>query len=155
MLLLIDTFLLFSKLWRTSNICGNLFDLQRSSELSQRHWHHSPNNIKWLKQLQSHFHSAISHKSHHFPLYWCILCTATSYISSSNKNINNTARFSRLSFPFLWMFCFPINFRQLVLLDYENWKPNVCKSHHFHLLEIFHFISVMVFWRIQMFGWLL
>ena len=26
------------------------------SELPQKHWHHSHNNINWLKQSQSHFH---------------------------------------------------------------------------------------------------
>ena len=32
------------------------------------------------------------------------LCTATPNISSSNENINNTARVSRLSFCFLWLY---------------------------------------------------
>ena len=60
----------------------------------------SVGNRKWLKQFQSHFHWSILYKSHHFSRFWCIVCTATPNISSSNKNINNTARVSRL-FPFL------------------------------------------------------
>ena len=67
-LLLIDIFWLFRKVQHIRSICDNLFDLQRSSELP------------------------------HFLLFWCIHCMATPRISSSNKNINNTARVSRLSF---------------------------------------------------------
>ena len=55
----------------------------------------------WLKQPQSHFHYAVSLKSHQFSLFWCILCTATSDILSSNKNISNTTRVFRLSVHFL------------------------------------------------------
>ena len=45
------------------SICDNLFDLQRSSELPQKRWHHT-HNRKWLKQSQSHFHYAIPHRGH-------------------------------------------------------------------------------------------
>ena len=76
-LLLIDIFWLFSKLYHTRSICDNLFYLKRSSELPQKRWHHSHNNRKWLKQPQSNFYEAITHKCHHFSLFWCILCTAT------------------------------------------------------------------------------
>ena len=72
-----------------------------SSELLQKSWHHGHNNRKWLKQSQSHFDWAITHKSYHFSLFWCMFCTATPDISSSSKNINSTARVSRLSFRFL------------------------------------------------------
>ena len=57
----------------------------------------------WLKQPQSHFHYAVSLKSHQFSLFWCILCGATSDILSSNENISNTTRVFRLSFHFLWL----------------------------------------------------
>ena len=42
-------------------------------------------------------HWAIPHKSLHFSLFWYMHCTATQDISSSSKNINSTARISRLS----------------------------------------------------------
>ena len=61
------------------------------------------NNRKWLKQPQSHFHQAIFHKGHHFLLFWCMFCTANPDIWSSSENINSTARVSRLSFRFLWL----------------------------------------------------
>ena len=54
-------------------------------------WYHGHNNRKWLKMPQSHFHWAIPYKSYHFLLFWCMLCTATSDISSSSENINSTA----------------------------------------------------------------
>ena len=37
-------------------IYDNLFNLQRSSQLPQKSWHHSHNTRKWLKEHQSHFH---------------------------------------------------------------------------------------------------
>ena len=37
-------------------------------------------------------------KSHHFLLFWFLLCTTIPDISSSSENINNTAGVSRLSF---------------------------------------------------------
>ena len=65
-------------------ICSDLL------ELPQKCWHFSHNNRKWLKRPQSHFHKAFFH--HHFSLFWCILCTATSNISSSSENVNNITR---------------------------------------------------------------
>ena len=50
------------------------FWLQWPCELPQSLWHHSHNP----------FHYVIPDKSHNFPLFWCLLCTATSDISSSN-----------------------------------------------------------------------
>ena len=46
---------------------------------------------------------AVPSKSYHFPLFWCMLCTATPDISSSSENINSKVRVSRLSFRFLWL----------------------------------------------------
>ena len=63
------------------------------------------NNRKWLKQPQSHFYWAFPNKSRLFSLFWCMLCTATADISSWSENINSTARVSRLSFRFLWLWC--------------------------------------------------
>ena len=60
--------------------------------------HYGHNNKKWLKSLK-----VIPHKSHHFSLFWCMLCPATPEISSSNKNFNSTAHVFRLSFRFLWL----------------------------------------------------
>ena len=51
------------------------------------------------------FYWAVPSKSRHFLLFWCLLCTVTSDISSSSKNINSTTRVSRLSFRFLWLWC--------------------------------------------------
>ena len=81
----------------------NSFDLWRSSELPQKRWHHSHNKRKWLKRPQCHCHKANLHKSDHSSLFWCILCTVTSDISSSSKNLNNAARISSLFFRFLWL----------------------------------------------------
>ena len=50
----------------------------------QKRWHYSHNNKRWLKEPQIYFHLVIPHKSHHFWLFWCILCTATPDILSSN-----------------------------------------------------------------------
>ena len=76
-----------------------------SSKLPQKPWHHSHNNRKWLKQPQSLFHRGIPRKSHHFLLLWYMLCMATPDSSSSSKNINSTARVSRLSLngDYSWM----------------------------------------------------
>ena len=91
--------------WQHANVgallsCALL--LLHPSEVPQKHWHHGHNNKKCLKHHQSHFYQAIPHKSHHFSLFWCILCMATPDISSLSENINSTARVSRLSFHFLW-----------------------------------------------------
>ena len=80
-------------------MCDNLFDLQRSSELPQMRWHLCLNYRKWLKQRQSHFHRTVPHKSYHFLLFWCILCTATPDILTSSENIN-TACVSGLSYDY-------------------------------------------------------
>ena len=74
-----------------------------SSELSQKSWHYGHKNRKWLKQPQSHFHRAISQKSHQFFLFWCMLYTTIPDIPSSSENINSTARVSKLSLSFLWL----------------------------------------------------
>ena len=55
---------------------------------------------EWLKKPQSHFYWAIHLKSHHFSLFWYILCTATPDISSSSKNINNATRVKTISFDY-------------------------------------------------------
>ena len=94
---------LFSKLQHTKSICDTLFDLQHSSELLQKPWHHGHNSRKWLKQPQSHFYWVVPSKSHLFLLLWCMLRTTTPDISSSSKNIHSTAHVSRLSFHFLWL----------------------------------------------------
>ena len=49
------------------------------------------------------FYWAVSSKSRHFLLFWCMFCTATPGVSSSSKNINSTVRVSRQSFRFLWL----------------------------------------------------
>ena len=82
--------------WRTIPV-----SLCQSSELPQKHWHHSHNNRNWLKQPQSHFHLAIPHRSYHFSLFWCILCTVTPDISSSGENINKYDLGFRTIFLFL------------------------------------------------------
>ena len=41
----------FSVSWHTTPV-----PLRKSSELPQKHWHHSHNNINGLKQPQGHFH---------------------------------------------------------------------------------------------------
>ena len=68
---------------------------------------------KWPKQPQSHFRWAISQKSHHFLLFWCMLCTTTQDISSSSENINISARVSRLSFRFLWLWLYLSRMKQI------------------------------------------
>ena len=93
----------YSANYNTRSICDTLFDLWRSSELPQKLCHHCHSNRKWLKQPQIHFHWVVPHKSRHFLLLWCILYTVTPDISSSSQNINSTARVSRLSFRFLWL----------------------------------------------------
>ena len=113
---MIGIFWLFSKLKHTGSICGTLFDLEQSSELPQKPWHHGHNNKKWLKQPQSHFYRAVPSKSCHFSLFWCILCTATPYISRSMENINSMARVSRLSFRFFWLWWNSI----FAMLAFEN-----------------------------------
>ena len=66
------------------------------------------NCLRRLKQPQSHFHWAISHKSHYFfavlmyPLY------GHPDILRSSQNINNLTRVSRLSFRFLWLWSISI-----------------------------------------------
>ena len=77
-----------------------------SSELPQKPWHHGHNNRKWLKQPKSHFYVAVPGKSHLFPLFWCMLSTATPDISSSSENMNSMARVSRLFFRILWLCCY-------------------------------------------------
>ena len=90
-------------------ICHNLFDLYRSSKLPEKRWYHRYSNRGWLKWSQSHFHQAIPHKSHHYSLFWCSLCTTIQDISSSNENINNSARVFKLSFRFLWLWISKVN----------------------------------------------
>ena len=87
-LLFTDILWLFSKL---RSIFYNLLNLQRSSELSQKRFHHIYNIRKSLKQPQSHFHLAVPHKRHYFLLFRYFLCTTTPDISGSSENIDNTA----------------------------------------------------------------
>ena len=87
------------------------------------------NNRKWLKQPQGHFYWAVPSKSGHFSLFWCMLCTATPDISSSSENINITARASRLSFRFLWLWYFMKYCERkisqcLLTLTYLNFCPD-------------------------------
>ena len=66
----------------------------------------------------------------HFSLFWCIYCTITPEISGLGENINNTARVSKLSLRFLWVWfkalfhfssmvikvcCVPCDFRNPVM----------------------------------------
>ena len=125
---MIGIFWLFSKLWHTKSICDNLFDLKRSSELPQKRWHHSHSNTKWLKLPESHFHGTFSHKSHHFPLFWCIFSTATPDISRSSENINKTVLFSdylSVSYEYAWSlqvcFGFLVAFTMKILNYFINW----------------------------------
>ena len=103
-LLLIDRYILaIQQITTHKRHLRHFFDLQRSSELPQKPWHLGHNNRKWLKQPESNFYWAVPSKSRHFPMFWCMLCTATPDISSSGENINSTARVSRLYFRFLWL----------------------------------------------------
>ena len=104
-LLLIDSCILASNYTREAFSILSLIS-SNPSELPQKRWRHGHNNGKWLKLPQSRFHYAIAHKSHHFLLFWCMLCTATPHISSSSENVNSTTRVFRLSFLFLWQWCY-------------------------------------------------
>ena len=66
-------------------------------------WHYSHNNRIGKKSVNAIFIKKFLTESNHFLLFWCIPCTATPETSSSSENINNTARVSRLSFRFLWI----------------------------------------------------
>ena len=53
-LLFIDRYILAIQEIITMSFCDILFNLQRSSELSQKRWHHGHNKRKWLKHPQCH-----------------------------------------------------------------------------------------------------
>ena len=59
---------------------------------------------------------AVPPKSRYFSLFWCMLCTTTSDISRSTENINSTARVSRLSFRFLWLWSYPENYAWIYVI---------------------------------------
>ena len=69
LVLLIDRYILtIHQIITQRSICDTYFDLQRSSELPQKPWHHVHNDINWLKQPQIHFYLAAPSK---VPIFRC------------------------------------------------------------------------------------
>ena len=69
---------LFSKLWLTKGICDTTFDLQPSSELPQKPWHHGHNNRKFLLRNSSQ-------KSPFFPVLKYALFGYSRYFTFKRK----------------------------------------------------------------------
>ena len=69
---------LFSKLWLTKGICDTIFDLQPSSELLQKPWHHGHNNRKFLLRNSSQ-------KSPFFPVLKYALFGYSRYFTFKRK----------------------------------------------------------------------
>ena len=130
-LLFFNIFWLFSKLWNMRSICNNLFDLQWSSELPQKRWHHSYNNINWLNSLKVIFTKQFLTKVTIFCCFdaFSVRPTQILSISSSSETINNTIHVSRLSFSFLWLWC--LEFRWILSFFYST----ACQK--FQMKEIF------------------
>ena len=66
-------------------------------------------------------------ESNYFLQFWCIPCTATPEIPSSNKNINIVARVSKLSFRFLWIWC-NFLYYQTTPFKRQNLGGEICHS---------------------------
>ena len=89
----------------------------------------------------------IKTESHHFLLFWCMLCTATQDISSSRENVNGTARVSRLSFRFFWS-CYNTtklsniqwNIRKLIKLRFNNRNQTFRNQHYLNKTYLWKYI---------------
>ena len=94
------------------------------------------------KVASESFSLSNSSQNHHFPLFWCILCTATRDISSLSESINNTIVFPdclSISYDYdsmLWKYSNILDFLNCLLKQNQYCQIRSCLYEKNHSTQV-------------------